>query len=148
MNEPVESSGKALMEERELVKSLAERNASSLRYAIDCFGGYVHAVIRNTVKGVGTPADFEELTSDVFAALWDNASRLAPNSHLKAWLAVVARNRALRWARTQHLEVALPDENLVTYELEPDLLANWEQQQESDSVTFLELIGFAQLFRA
>jgi RNA polymerase sigma-70 factor (ECF subfamily) len=121
---------KEVMEERKLIQGIARKEASALQCAIDRFGGYVHAVVRRTVRGIGTAEDFEELSCDVFVILWSNASRLAKDSNLKAWLAVVARNRALRWARRQHLDLSISDVDMASYEFEADLIADWETRQE------------------
>jgi RNA polymerase sigma-70 factor (ECF subfamily) len=118
------------MEERKLIQGIAQKEASALRCAINQFGGYVHAVVRKTIKGIGTAEDFEELACDVFVILWNNASRLAKDSNLKAWLAVVARNRALRWARGQHLDLSISEVDMASYEFEADLIADWETRQE------------------
>jgi RNA polymerase sigma-70 factor (ECF subfamily) len=118
------------MDEQELIRGIAHGQSSALQSAIEQFGGYVHAVIRNTIKEVGTPEDYEELICDVFVALWRNAKKLRAHSNLKAWLAVVARNRALRWASTQRLTLGLSDANLAFNELESDWIADWEQSQE------------------
>jgi hypothetical protein len=68
------------MEEQKLIQGIARKEASALRCAIDRFGGYVHAVVRRTVRGIGTAEDFEELACDVFVILWNNAARLAEDS--------------------------------------------------------------------
>jgi RNA polymerase sigma-70 factor (ECF subfamily) len=119
-----------MMEEHKLIQGIAQKEVSALRCAIDRFGGYVHVVVRKTIRGIGTAEDFEELTCDVFVALWNNASRLAKDSNLKAWLAVVARNRALRWARRQRLDLRISDVDMASYEFEADLIADWETRQE------------------
>jgi RNA polymerase sigma-70 factor (ECF subfamily) len=96
----------------------------ALQLAIDRYAGYVAAVVRHTVKATVSHEDVEELVSDVFLLLWNNAGNLRRGSRLKAWLAVVTRNRALRWARSMHFAVELTDEVLA------EVLANKSGQKE------------------
>jgi RNA polymerase sigma-70 factor (ECF subfamily) len=83
-----------------LFRALRRQDSRALEAAIDEFGGYVMAVALNTLGSLGSRQDAEEITSDVFVALWKNAPRLAPDSNLKPWLAVVARNTSLKRLRS------------------------------------------------
>ena len=51
-------------------------------------------IIRNVGRNVLSESDAEELTSDVFIALWNHADNLSDGS-LKAYLGVTARNMAI-----------------------------------------------------
>ena len=90
------------MNEQELLADLRANDETALERVIEHFGGYVAAVVRNALGSQATAEDIEELVSDVFVALWKNASRLREGTSLKPWLAVVARNAALKWCRTAH----------------------------------------------
>ncbi|MFQ7857111.1 MAG: RNA polymerase sigma factor [Flavonifractor plautii] len=57
------------------------------------------------LAGQGAREDVEELTADVFLALWAHAGELDPEQGLRPWLGAVARNRAMDWLRT-HKEAA------------------------------------------
>ena len=46
------------------------------------------------LAGQGAREDVEELTADVFLALWAHAGELNPEQGLRPWLGTVARNRA------------------------------------------------------
>ena len=46
------------------------------------------------LAGRGAREDVEELTADVFLALWAHAGELDPEQGLRPWLGAVARNRA------------------------------------------------------
>ncbi|MFR6624725.1 MAG: RNA polymerase sigma factor [Flavonifractor plautii] len=52
------------------------------------------------LAGRGAREDVEELTADVFLALWAHAGELDPEQGLRPWLGAVARNRAMDWLRT------------------------------------------------
>jgi RNA polymerase sigma-70 factor (ECF subfamily) len=79
----------------------------ALKAVIAQYGGYVMAVALRVLNGRGTVEDAEEVTSDVFIALWNNAAKLERGSNLKGWLAVVARNTAIKKLRAlqQHEEL-------------------------------------------
>jgi RNA polymerase sigma-70 factor (ECF subfamily) len=89
------------MKEKELLDGLRCGEMGALEAAIEEYSGYVAAVVRHTLSPTPRNEDVEELVSDVFLSLWQHAARLAPNSRLKPWLAVVARNSALNWARNR-----------------------------------------------
>jgi len=82
-------------DQRALVKALRRQDLRALEVAIDLYGGYVMAVARYTLGSIGTREDAEEVVSDVFVTLWRKSSSLNPDSNLKPWLAVVARNTSL-----------------------------------------------------
>jgi RNA polymerase sigma-70 factor (ECF subfamily) len=86
--------------QRALIKALRRQNPRALEDAIDLYGGYVLAVVKHTLGKTGTREDAEELVSDVFVTLWRKADSLDLDSHLKPWLAVVARNTSLNRRRS------------------------------------------------
>ena len=61
------------------------------------------------IAGRGTREDVEELTADVFLALWAHAGELEPEQGLRPWLGAVARNKAADWLRTHREAVPLPE---------------------------------------
>jgi RNA polymerase sigma-70 factor (ECF subfamily) len=87
------------MNDEELCTALKRGEPLALETAIERYGGYVAAVIRHTLGRGCSAEDLDELISDVFVALWQNAANLRDGSRLKSWLAVVARNTSLNAAR-------------------------------------------------
>lgn len=81
------------MREAELLKKLRQHRHRALEIAIDQYGAYVATVVRNILGTAGSPEDVEELSADVFYALWEHADRVTEGK-LKPWLGAVARNRA------------------------------------------------------
>jgi len=67
------------------------------------YHAYVDAVFRYSVHCVGRREIAEEITSDVFLALYQNLERIDVRQ-LPAWLYTVARNRAMDYWRRQALE--------------------------------------------
>lgn len=61
------------------------------------------------LAGRGTREDVEELTADVFLALWAHAGELEPEQGLRPWLGAVARNKAADWLRTHREAGPLPE---------------------------------------
>ena len=62
------------------------------------------------LAGQGAREDVEELTADVFLALWAHAGELDPEQGLRPWLGAVARNRAMDWLRTHKEAAPLPED--------------------------------------
>jgi RNA polymerase sigma-70 factor (ECF subfamily) len=84
----------------------------ALAKVIDKYSAYVCTVIRNTAGESLSHEDVEELASDVFLALWNNADRVR---NLKAYLGRVAHNQAVNALRG--IENALPlDDEIVSEE--------------------------------
>ena len=95
------------MDEWALVRRLRSGSRLALEQAIRQFTPYVSAVILRTLAGRAAREDVEEITADVFLALWAHAGELDPDLEMRPWLSAVARNRALDWLRRRR-EEALP----------------------------------------
>lgn len=96
----------------DLLSRIRQKDQTALRQAIRQYSGYVAAVIQKSLGPLGTRQDVEELTSDAFVALWQNAEKLRDDSDLKYWLAVVARNASLKRRDSLKNEPPL-EENLL-----------------------------------
>lgn len=66
-------------------------------------------MVVRVLAGRGTREDVEELTADVFLALWAHAGELDPEQGLRPWLGAVARNKSTDWLRTHREAVPLPE---------------------------------------
>ena len=66
-------------------------------------------MVVRVLAGRGTREDVEELTADVFLALWAHAGELEPEQGLRPWLGAVARNKAADWLRTHREAVPLSE---------------------------------------
>jgi len=73
-----------------LLSAVRKGKEQALGQVIDKYAAYVCVVIRNTVGERLTGEDIEEVASDVFFALWENAYRV---EKLKEWLGATARNK-------------------------------------------------------
>lgn len=113
----------------ELLAKLRRRDQQGLEDAIHQYAGYVSAVVRKTLGPFGVEQDTEELVSDVFVALWQKAGELRDDSSLKYWLAVVARNAALKRLGRTRLEEPL-EQNAVLFAGEgPEAPAEREERR-------------------
>lgn len=109
----------------EILVRLRDQDQTALEMAIHHYAGYVAAVIKKTLGPLGTPQDIEELSSDAFVALWQNAAKLRDNSDLKYWLAVVARNAAIKRCKKIKFEEPL-EENLI---FDQPIEEPWEREE-------------------
>lgn len=111
----------------ELLTRLREKDQAALQRAIRRYSAYVAAVIRKTLGAQGSVQDVEELTSDAFVALWQNAAKLQDDSDLRYWLAVVARNASLKRLRSLKTEPTL-EENLIFDQLSTEAAFDKEER--------------------
>ena len=135
------------MREAELLKKLRQHRHRALESAIDQYGAYVATVVRNILGAVGTPEDVEELSADVFYALWEHADQVM-DGKLKPWLGAVARNRAKDILRKRRgalpmdadvlsIPVASPEEQVLLEAQKQMLLDAVHAMQEPDREIFL-----------
>lgn len=102
------------MDEKALIRKLNRHSRSALERAVLQFTPYVGAVICGVLAGRACREDVEELSADVFLALWLHREELNPNQGLRPWLGTVARNKARDWLRrnreTMPLDSGIPDD--------------------------------------
>lgn len=96
----------------------------ALRQIIQKYTPYVSAIIRN-MTGLGME-DIEEVSADVFLALWQNADKPNPLK-LKAYLGAIARNKAKNKLRQTHFNLPL-EENMIV--IPEDSLINALNEEE------------------
>lgn len=102
------------MDEKALIRKLNRHSRSALERAVLQFTPYVGAVICGVLAGRACREDVEELSADVFLALWLHREELNPDQGLRPWLGTVARNKARDWLRrsreTLPLDSGIPDD--------------------------------------
>ena len=98
------------MEDEELVKGLRRGDTGALETLIARYTPYVSAVIARILKD--HREDWEELTADVFLAVWDNRAKLRTD-RLRGYLGTIARNRAFNFLRTRRESLPLEDDVLT-----------------------------------
>ena len=73
----------------------------ALDRAVEAYTPYLSAVVWNAMGASASAEDVEEVVSDAFLALWSSRERLDPERGIKAWLAAVARNKAVDRLRAE-----------------------------------------------
>ena len=119
------------MDERLLLKQIAQNDEQALRRMIRQYSAYVVTVIHNRSRGILGPEDEEEIASDAFLTLWQNAGKIRAGT-VRPWLGAVARNLTADRLRTQ--KVTLPLEEDVPAEEDP----LWEQAIRQDRLRELQ----------
>jgi len=108
------------------LRELKRGSEKALEWFIDTYTPYVTAIIRNIIGDHMTMADVEEVASDVFFALWENADKVtAP----KGYLGTIARNRAKNKFRGLGLELPLEEPILLVEGDDPQAQIEKKEQR-------------------
>ena len=86
------------MNELQLIKRIAAGDSRALEAIIDKYSAYVQAIASNITIPPLQKEDVEEISSDVFFALWKKADSVEPGK-VKAYLAAITRNTAINKLR-------------------------------------------------
>lgn len=114
------------MTEDRALKKLQRGSEDALAWFITKYTPYVSTIVYNIIGDAMGGADIEEVTSDVFFALWNNAEKIRPLS-VRAYLGSVARNMAKNRLRSHALELSLEDDILLVDPETPE--ARLEQRE-------------------
>jgi RNA polymerase sigma-70 factor (ECF subfamily) len=128
-----------------LLRELRAGHEAALEQTIEKYTAYVCTIIRNAVGAALTHEDIEEVASDVFIALWDNADKVGK---LKAYIAAIARNKAKNKIReaaeTLPLQESVfsddggtPEDRLVTNEKREMVKSAILEMEDTDCEIFL-----------
>ena len=101
-----------MLDEKEYLKRLKRRDESALAWFIDHYAAYVNTIVYSIIGSSMSPEDIEEVSSDVFFTLWNNAGRIKQGK-VKAYLSGIARNKAKEYTRKIRAEIALEDDLLI-----------------------------------
>ena len=98
------------MTEANALKELKKGSETALEWFVDTYTPYVTAIIHNIIGECMDMADVEEVASDVFFALWENARKVYS---VKGYLGTVARNMAKNKLRSLGWDLPLDERMLV-----------------------------------
>lgn len=112
------------MTEAKALRNLKNGSEEALGWFIHRYTPYVTTVVFNIIGNSMSDADMEEVVSDVFVALWQNADSIHSP---KGYLGTLARNKAKNKAREMGRELPLADHMLAVDELTPE--GQWEQKE-------------------
>ncbi|BBB46986.1 RNA polymerase sigma factor [Pelolinea submarina] len=128
------------MNEKKAIKALKRGNTDALEWLIERYAGYVNTIIYNIIGYAMAVPDIEEVVSDVFLALWDNAVKVEPDK-LKAYLGSIARNKAKNKLRELVKETPI-EENMILISAgtpESTVLANEQTAHVKSAILAMEL---------
>ena len=100
------------MTETKAFSELKKGSQEALDWFIRKYAHYVSTIVFNIIGSSMSIEDVEEVSSDVFYALWRNSEKLN-GRNLKAWLAAVSRNMAKNKLRQAGKELHLDDDILI-----------------------------------
>jgi RNA polymerase sigma-70 factor (ECF subfamily) len=120
------------MDEKSILKRLRDRDEKAFEEIIDLYSAYVTAIARNLLSSKGTEEDVEEVVADTFILLWNTVERInyEEYSSIKAYIAVIARNKAKDWLRNAKVQnLQLMDDILIIDNNIEQLIVQREQQR-------------------
>jgi len=94
--------------DEQLLRRIRSGDEEALGVLIDRYTAYAGTVVHNIISGRLGAEDEKEILSDCFCLLWQNAEKVQPGK-LKAYLAAIARSRALNALRGLRVEDPLED---------------------------------------
>lgn len=104
------------MTEAKALRLLQQGSAEALKWFMGKYTPYVSTIIYNIIGSAMTSADVEEVASDVFFALWENADKVNSGS-VRGYLGAVARNKAKNKFREAGFELPLDEELYILEDL-------------------------------
>jgi RNA polymerase sigma-70 factor (ECF subfamily) len=114
----------AVMSDLALVAAIRSGDQAAMASLYDRYSSIVYAVALRVVQDTGAA---EDVLQDIFMQLWRNPGAFdASRGNMGAWLAVIARNRAIDALRRRRPETDIDD---VIVSVEPDLASNAERSR-------------------
>ncbi len=112
-----------------LIAGLRSGDESAMAALYDRHSSLVYAV---ALRVLGDTGKAEDILQDVFLQLWRNPGLFdSSRGNLGAWLAVIARNRAIDLLRKRQPEVDVED---IVVSVQPDFAAAAERSRAMDKV--------------
>lgn len=104
------------MTEAKALRLLQQGSADALQWFIRKYTPYVSTVIYNIIGCSMSISDTEEVTADVFFALWENAQKVKTGS-VRGYLGSIARNKAKNKFREAGFDLPLEEELYISEDL-------------------------------
>ena len=102
--------------ESKALRLLQQGSAEALQWFIHKYTPYVSTVIYNIIGSSMSVSDTEEVTADVFYALWENADKVNLGS-VRGYLGCIARNKAKNKFREVGFDLPLEEELYISEDL-------------------------------
>ena len=119
------------MTEAKALRQLQQGSTDALKWFIGKYTPYVSTIIYNIIGSSMSSADVEEVASDVFFALWENAQKVNSGT-VRGYLGSIARNKAKNKFREAGFELPLDEELYIS-----EALSLEERQIESELQTLV-----------
>lgn len=113
--------------EEQALWQMKQGSQDALAWFIQRYGAYVSTIIHNIIGQRMSNANVEEVASDVFLALWNNAGKILPNA-ARSWLATVARNTARSRLRRASDTLPLDEEAVIVDDRTPEATLERREQ--------------------
>lgn len=113
--------------EEQALRQMKQGSQDALAWFIHRYGAYVSTIIHNIIGQRMSNADVEEVASDVFLALWNNAGKILPNA-ARSWLATVARNTVRSRLRRASDTLPLDEEAVIVDDRTPEATLERREQ--------------------
>ena len=107
------------MTEAKALRLLQEGSTDALKWFISKYTPYVSTIIYNIIGSSMSSADVEEVASDVFLALWENADKVNSGS-VRGYLGSIARNKSKNKFRDAGFDLPLDEELYISEDLTLD----------------------------
>lgn len=104
------------MTEGKALRLLQQGSTDALKWFMGKYTPYVSTIIYNIIGNCMSSADVEEVASDVFLALWENAEKVNSGS-VRGYLGSIARNKAKNKIREAGFDLPLEEELYISEDL-------------------------------
>ena len=121
------------MQEKNIIDAIKAGDEQAMQKIICRYSRLLWSIVGAVLSQVGTTEDMEECVADVFIDLWEHPQKYDESrGSLKAWLSVIARNKAIDRYRQKTKIQTIPLEETVLAQMgvEPEM-ENREGLQEA-----------------
>lgn len=121
------------MQEKNIIDAIKAGDEQAMQKIICRYSRLLWSIVGAVLSQVGTTEDMEECVADVFIDLWEHPQKYDESrGSLKAWLSVIARNKAIDRYRQKTKIQTIPLEETVLAQMgvEPEM-ENREELQEA-----------------
>lgn len=121
------------MQEKNIIDAIKAGDEQAMQKIICRYSRLLWSIVGAVLSQVGTTEDMEECVADVFIDLWEHPQKYDESrGSLKAWLSVIARNKAIDRYRqkTKIQTIPLEETALAQMGVEPEM-ENREGLQEA-----------------
>ena len=102
------------MQEKNIIDAIKAGDEQAMQKIICRYSRLLWSIVEAVLSQVGTTEDMEECVADVFIDLWEHPQKYDESrGSLKAWLSVIARNKAIDRYRQKTKIQTIPLEETV-----------------------------------